>query len=70
MQYSYVFVAVGGETRNIRLKVGTNDVLAKVSPNYVVKLIFLTAVMRDVPVCGQLKVCWLHFKQNYLKNIV
>lgn len=34
VQYSQVFVAVEREAHNIRLRVGSNDVLAKVSPNY------------------------------------
>ena len=48
-------MAAERETHNIRLKVGSNDVLAKVSPSYLAKPIFLTALLSDVPVYGQWK---------------
>lgn len=45
-------VAVERETNNIRLKVGNNDVLAKINPNYLPSLIYLTAVLSNVPLNG------------------
>lgn len=53
-----VFLSVCGSgegNANIRLRVGSNDVLAIVSPNYLAKPIFLTVLTRDVLVYGQLK---------------
>lgn len=44
-------MAVEGRAHSIRLKAGSNDVLAKVSPNYLADPVF--AMLRDVPVCGQ-----------------
>lgn len=45
-------VAVERETNNIRLKAGSNDVLAKINPNYLPSLIYLTAVLSNVPLNG------------------
>lgn len=44
-----VFVAVEREAHDIRLRVGSNDVLAKVSPNYLAKLTYLTAIVEQYP---------------------
>lgn len=44
-----MFVAVEREAHGIRLKVGCNDVLAKVSPNYLAKPIYLTAIVEQCP---------------------
>lgn len=64
VQYSQESVAV----HNIRLKVGINDILSKVSPNYPAKPLSDCHV-EGCPSVWTVKVCGLHFKQNYLKNI-
>lgn len=63
LQYSQESVAV----HNIRLKVGINDILSKVSPNYLAKPLSDCHV-EGFPSVWTVKVCGLHFKQNYLKN--